>query len=55
MKTLSSIIKNLFKPKTNDDDLLRWAKIEYGKNWRDAYCQMKAKPGTVPVIRGIVQ
>ena len=50
-----SWMKGLFAPRANDSDLIRWAKTEYGKDWQDAYYQMKTKPGVIPTIKGVIQ
>ena len=49
-----SIFKNLFTAKRSSDaDLLRWAQTEYGKDWQNAYLQMKKNPGKIPSVRGV--
>lgn len=53
MKMLS-IFKNLFTAKTSEADLIRWAQTEYGKDWQNAYLQMKKNPGKIPSVRGVV-
>ena len=50
-----SWMKSLFTPRASDSDLIRWAKLEYGADWQDAYYQMKTNPGKVPSIRGVYQ
>ena len=50
-----SWVNRLFKSNTSDSDLIRWAKTEYGDNWREAYYQMKTKPGKIPTVRGVTQ
>jgi len=53
MKILS-ILKNLFTVRTSEADLVRWAQTEYGKDWQNAYMQMKKNPGKIPSVRGVV-
>jgi hypothetical protein len=53
MKMLS-IFKSLFKAKSSEADLVRWAQTEYGKDWQSAYMQMKKNPGKIPSVRGVV-
>ena len=52
MKSLYDILANIFDwmttPGNNDAELMRWAKVEYGKHWKQAYTEMKANPGVVP-------
>ena len=52
MKSLYDILANIFDwmttPANNDAELMRWAKVEYGKHWKQAYLQMKHNPGVVP-------
>ena len=52
MKSLYDILANIFDwmttPANNDAELMRWAKVEYGQHWQQAYLQMKANPGVVP-------
>jgi len=50
-----SWVNRLFQPKASDSDLKRWAQTEYGDNWREAYYQMKTKPGKLPTVRGVTQ
>jgi len=53
--SLMSWVNRLFQPKASDSDLKRWAQTEYGDNWREAYYQMKTKPGKLPTVRGVTQ
>jgi hypothetical protein len=53
--SLMSWMKGLFTKRASDSDLIRWAKLEYGKDWQDAYYQMKTKPGVIPTIKGVIQ
>ena len=54
--SLMSWMKSLFTSKASDSDLIRWAKLEYGDNWRAAYYQMKNNPGKIPTFnRGVYQ
>jgi len=52
MKSLYDTLANIFDwmttPANNDAELMRWAKVEYGKHWKQAYLQMKHNPGVVP-------
>ena len=52
MKSLYDILANIFDwmatPVNNDAELMRWAKVEYGEHWKQAYSQMKHNPGVVP-------
>ena len=52
MKSLNDILAKFFDwmatPVNNDAELMRWAKVEYGEHWRQAYLQMKHNPGVVP-------
>ena len=52
MKSLNDILAKFFDwmttPGNNDAELMRWAKVEYGKHWKQAYTEMKANPGVVP-------
>ena len=52
MKSLYDILANIFDwmttPANNDAELMRWAKVEYGRHWRQAYLQMKHNPRVVP-------
>jgi len=50
-----SWVNRLFKSRASDSDLIRWAKLEYGDQWQDAYYQMKTRPGKIPTIRGVTQ
>ena len=38
---------------TSDDQLLLWAKTEYGNDWQYAYRWMKENPGSVPFTKTI--
>jgi len=53
--SLMSWMKDLFKTRTSDSDLKRWAQTEYGNDWQAAYQQMKTNPGKVPTLRGVYQ
>ena len=53
--SLMSWMKGLFTPRASDSDLIRWAKLEYGADWQDAYYQMKTRPGKIPNVRGVTQ
>lgn len=50
-----SWVNRLFESRPSDSDLKRWAKLEYGNDWQDAYYQMKRYPGKVPNTRGVTQ
>ena len=54
MKSLYDILANIFDwmttPANNDAELMRWAKVEYGKQWELAYNFIKYNPGKVPVV-----
>jgi len=50
-----SWMKDLFKTRTSDSDLKRWAQTEYGNDWQAAYQQMKTNPGKIPTVRGVYQ
>jgi len=53
--SLMSWMTRLFTPRASDSDLIRWAKLEYGNDWQDAYYQMKKYPGKIPTVRGVYQ
>ena len=50
-----SWVTHLFASRPSDSDLIRWAKLEYGNDWQDAYYQMKTRPGKIPNVRGVTQ
>ena len=42
------------KSRAADQELVRWAQIEYGSEWVWAYEQMLAKPGVTPkFLKGV--
>jgi|DEB0MinimDraft_6_1074348.scaffolds.fasta_scaffold48183_2 hypothetical protein len=41
MEKLKNIFRKLNNKKGNDQDLIRWAQTEYGKDWVYAYNMMK--------------
>ncbi len=53
--SLMSWVNHLFASRPSDSDLIRWAKLEYGNDWQDAYYQMKTRPGKIPNVRGVTQ
>jgi hypothetical protein len=55
MKSLYKFLRNvLLSRHATDAELIRWAQTEYGNDWQTAYYQMKANPGKVPQVRGVI-
>jgi len=50
-----SWVNHLFTKRASDSDLIRWAKLEYGADWQEAFRQMKTQPGKIPTVRGVTQ
>ena len=53
--SLMSWVNHLFTKRASDSDLIRWAKLEYGADWQEAFRQMKTRPGKIPNVRGVTQ
>lgn len=51
MKKVYAVLRDMFGSKPSKDQLLVWAKTEYGKDWRFAYQHMLDNKGLPPKVQ----